>query len=462
MSQQVFKNKAEELSNQLKLEISMRMTTAEYMLWVYPIEPFSYVDQRLTFVTPSDHAAATLYSNYMTMFLTVAKDLDLPIADFAFISEKEKENLIGISAQSEVKNEKEGDKEEKKNPFVAKYTFENYVVGSSNRMAVVTAHTVAENPGLNDGLLSLNPFYIYGGVGLGKTHLLHAIGNYLYEHNPSLNVIYVSADRLSNEYFSSLNKYNSDKDSYRNFYHKYAECDVLMVDDVQFLQKKGGLQEVFFHIFNDLYQNGKQIILSSDRPPKEINDLEERLRTRFLWGMTTDIGLPEYETRINIIMKKLEGSSTKISDEIVCYLAEKVNTNVRELEGALLKVLMYTQLTHKEATLDVAKEALKERTRDTEQIDSDKIINMVSDYFHVPSSDIIGKKKNKDIVEARMVAVYLICEMLNLPLVTIGQIFGGRDHTTIMYSRDKISNMLATDADMKRTIDDLKNGLKCR
>ena len=459
MSQQLFKNKAEELSNQLKLEISVRMTTAEYMLWIYPIKPLTYDGQCLSFVTPSEHAANTLYSNYMTLFLTVAKDLDLPITDFAFISEKDKDKLLGISLQEDKKE----DKPERKNSFVAKYTFDNYVVGSSNRMAVVTAHTVAENPGINDGLLSLNPFYIYGGVGLGKTHLLHAIGNYLFEHSPSLNVIYVSADRLSNEYFSSLNKYNSDKDSYRNFYHKYAECDVLMVDDVQFLQKKGGLQEVFFHIFNDLYQNGKQIILSSDRPPKEINDLEERLRTRFLWGMTTDISLPEYETRINIIMKKLEGSSVKISEEIVCFLAEKVNTNVRELEGALLKVLMYTQLTHKEATLEVAKEALKGWTDDkVEQIDSDKIIDLVSDYFHVPSSDIIGKKKNKEIVEARMVAVYLICEMLNLPLVTIGQIFGGRDHTTIMYSRDKISNLIATDKEMKRVIDDLKNGLKCR
>ncbi len=459
MAQQIYKDKKEELSNQIKLEISTIISTAEYMLWIYPIKPLSYDGQQLCFSAPSDHAATTLTTNYTDLFLKVIGDLNLPVERILFISEKEAEKLLSVAPPTET----ETLSSEKKNPFVSKYTFENYVVGSSNRMAVVTAHTVAENPGLNDGLLSLNPFYIYGGVGLGKTHLLHAIGNYLFEHRPELNVIYVSADRLSNEYFSSLNKYNSDKDSYRNFYHKYAECDVLMVDDVQFLQKKGGLQEVFFHIFNDLYQNGKQIILSSDRPPKEINDLEERLRTRFLWGMTTDIGLPEYETRINIIMKKLEGSSAQISQDIVCYLAEKVNTNIRELEGALLKVLMYTQLTHKEATLDVAKEALKEHTKDTvEQIDSDKIISTVSDYFHVPSSDIIGKKKNKEIVEARMVAVYLICEMLNLPLVTIGQIFGGRDHTTIMYSRDKISNMIASDKDMKTTIEDIKNSLKCR
>lgn len=459
MTQEIYMNKAEELANQIKLEISARTSTAEYMLWIYPIKALSYDGKQLSFTATSDHAANTLTANYTDLFFKVIDDLNLPVESILFISEKEAEKIRGIE---QPKAPAEG-AVEKKNPFVSKYTFENYVVGSSNRMAVVTAHTVAENPGLNDGLLSLNPFYIYGGVGLGKTHLLHAIGNYLFEHRPELNVIYVSADRLSNEYFSSLNKYNSDKDSYRNFYHKYAACDVLMVDDVQFLQKKGGLQEVFFHIFNDLYQNGKQIILSSDRPPKEINDLEERLRTRFLWGMTTDIGLPEYETRINIIMKKLEGSSAKISQDIICYLAEKVNTNIRELEGALLKVLMYTQLTHKEATLDVAKEALKEHTKDTvEQIDSDKIISTVSEYFHIPSSDIIGKKKNKEIVEARMVAVYLICEMLNLPLVTIGQIFGGRDHTTIMYSRDKISNMISTDKDMKTTIEDIKSSLKCR
>ena len=260
MAQQIYKDKKEELSNQIKLEISTIISTAEYMLWIYPIKPLSYDGQQLCFSAPSDHAATTLTTNYTDLFLKVIGDLNLPVERILFISEKEAEKLISVAPQAET----ETLSSEKKNPFVSKYTFENYVVGSSNRMAVVTAHTVAENPGLNDGLLSLNPFYIYGGVGLGKTHLLHAIGNYLFEHRPELNVIYVSADRLSNEYFSSLNKYNSDKDSYRNFYHKYAECDVLMVDDVQFLQKKGGLQEVFFHIFNDLYQNGKQIIL---KPP---------------------------------------------------------------------------------------------------------------------------------------------------------------------------------------------------
>ncbi len=453
------KTEIAEFSTKLKLELSLRMTTAEYMLWVNPIKPVGYDGNRFIFVTPTENAASTLFANYTDMFLAAAKDLHIDVNEFFFISEKDLEKNAP-PAEIEKAVEKQ---ESRQNSFIAKYTFENFVVGGNNRMVFVTAHTVAENPGLNDGLLSLNPFYIYGGVGLGKTHLLHAIGNYLFEHKPSMNVIYVSADKLSNEYFASLNKYNTDKDAYRNFRNKYANADVLMVDDVQFLQKKGGLQEVFFHIFNDLYQAGKQIILSSDRPPKEINDLEDRLRTRFSWGITTDIGMPEYETRINIIKKKLEGSSSHLNEDVVCYLAEKINTNIRELEGALLKVVMYTQLTHKEATLDVAKEALKVQAQGfSEQIDSDKIINFVSEYFHVPSSDIIGKKRTKEIVEARMIAVYLICELLNLPLVTIGQIFGGRDHTTIIYSRDKIATDLGSDKELRKKVDDIKNGLKCR
>ncbi len=458
MSEFILQEKMEEISSKIKNELSLKITTAEYMLWIKPITPYYYDGETLTFITPSVNTRSTIFSNYVPLFYQAAESLSLPVKDFSFITEQEKNNLPIPEEDTFFSPEK------KKNPFVSKYTFENFVIGESNRMAFMTAHTVAENPGANDGLLSLNPLYLYGDVGLGKTHLMHAIGNYLYEHNPELNVIYVPADRLSNEYFASLNKYNSDKDSYRKFRSKYAECDVLMVDDIQFLQKKGGLQEVFFHIFNDLHHAGKQIILSSDRPPKEINDLEERLRTRFMWGITTDIGTPEYETRINIILKKMEGSSSILNNEVVCFLAEKINSNIRELEGALLKVIMYTQLTHKEATIDIAKEALREQVANSHEqhIDSDKIIDTVSDYFRVSASDIIGKRKTKDIVEARMVAIYLICDLLNLPLITIGQIFGGRDHSTIMYSRDKITSALATDREMKRMIDDIKSSLNCR
>ena len=345
---------------------------------------------------------------------------------------------------------------------MAKYTFDSYVVADNNRFAASAAQAVAKSPGQNTNLLTLNPLYIYGGVGLGKTHLLHAIGNYLFEHNPSMNVIYTTADKISNDYFASLNQYATDKDSYRNFRKKYATCDVLMVDDLQFIQKKGGLQEVFFHIFNDLYIAGKQIVLSSDRPPKEINDIEDRLRSRFESGFLTDIYAPSLDTRINIIKKKLEDSHQSLDDDIIYFLAEKVNTNIRELEGALLQVIMLANLTHRKPTMEIAREALKEKEREySEQIDSDKIINYVSDYYRIPASEIIGKKKTKDVAEARMVAIYLVCDMLNLPLVSIGQIFGGRDHTTIIYSRDKISAQIETNKAVAKAVEDIRSSIKC-
>lgn len=425
------------------------------MLWVDPIAPYSYDGNVLVFSAPSAHVCETLSDHYSEYFSAAAKILSVPVTDFRFIpdSEKDKEKIC--------EPEKTASAPIKKNPFVPKYTFANFVAAESNRMALESAMTVAKNPGANDGLLTLNPLYIYGGVGLGKTHLLHAIGNYLFENNPSLDVVYTTAEKISNEYFASLSNYASDKDAYRNFRQKYASCDVLMIDDIQFMQKKGGLQEVFFHIFNDLYINSKQIVMSSDRPPKEINDIEDRLRSRFESGLMTDISAPSLDTRVNIIMKKLEGTGVILEQDIVYFLAEKINTNIRELEGALQKVIMYSQLKHQKPTIEIAKETLKEKEENKkEQIDSDKIINIVSEYYRIPASDIIGKKKTKDIVEARMIAIYLVCEILNLPLISIGQIFGGRDHTTIMYSRDKIASQV-NNPNIQKTLKDIRAVFNC-
>lgn len=454
------KEKTELYSNKIKLELSIRLSSAEYMLWIHPLIPHSVFANQMTFIAPSENAANTLLSHYGELFCTVSRSIGLPVDDFVFMTKSQLEKSGDYTEEKENKEEKIS--EERKNPFVAKYTFENFVIADNNRFASVAAQTVAQSPGSNANLLTLNPLYIYGGVGLGKTHLLHAIGNYLFEHNPNMNVIYTTAEKISNDYFASLNQYSTDKDSYRNFRKKYSQCDVLMVDDVQFMQKKGGLQEVFFHIFNDLYINGKQIVLSSDRPPKEINDIEDRLRSRFESGIMTDISAPSLDTRINIIKKKLSSSNQTLDDDIICYLAEKVNTNIRELEGALLKIIMLCNLTHRKPTMEIAKEALKEKESEyTEQIDSDKIINYVSDYYRIPASDIIGKKKTKDIVEARMVAIYLVCEMLNLPLVSIGQIFGGRDHTTIIYSRDKIAGQIAANKGVSKAVEDIRSAITC-
>ena len=446
-----------EIGEKIKQELSIHLSSAEYMLWIHSIVPYEIAGDVMTFLVPTENTAKTLASQYESRFVEVSSFLKLPISYFLFKTENELDKTDKIKSDSSQKVSFT----ERKNPFVQKYTFENFVIADNNRFAMASAQAVAKNPGSNDNLLTLNPLYIYGGVGLGKTHLLHAIGNYLFENNPSLTVLYTTAEKISNDYFASLNQYSSDKDSYRNFRKKYTQCDVLMVDDIQFMQKKGGLQEVFFHIFNDLFINQKQIVLSSDRPPKEINDIEERLRSRFESGLMTDISAPSLDTRVNIIRKKLESSSFNLDDDTIYFLAERINTNVRELEGALQKVIMFSTLTHKKPSVEVAKEALKEKEREqNEPIDSDKIINAVSEYFRIPVSDIIGKKKTKDVAEARMIAIYLVCDILSLPLVSIGHTFGGRDHTTVIYSRDKISSLLLTNTATKKTVDDIKSLLR--
>lgn len=426
----------------VKKELSNKLSATAFLVWINSIEPVCIKDGEFVLCAPSKNSRDTIEKNYMEDIKFCINTLGYSFSSVLIITEEEKQYFITeedasvtLSNMIEIKSVP--------NPFIAKYTFDNFVVGESNKLAFVSAKTVAENPGVNDGLLTLNPLYIYGGVGLGKTHLLHSIGNYLTENNPSLKVLYVPTETLTNEYFASLSKYSSDKDSYRNFREKYTSVDVLMIDDIQFLQKKGGLQEIVFHIFNALYMNGKQIVLSSDRPPREINDIEDRLRTRFEGGLMTDINTPNIETRIAIIIKKMEKENIALSEDIIYYLAEKINTNIRELEGALLKLIMYSQLVNKVPTLELAKDALKINDMEKgESLDSNKIIETVCQYFRITHNEIIGKKRTKDIVEARMIAIYLIREILDLPFVTIGQIFGGRDHSTIIYSYEKINNSI--------------------
>jgi chromosomal replication initiator protein len=347
---------------------------------------------------------------------------------------------------------------EKEPQFLKRYTFDSFVVGESNKFAAMTAHTVAENPGASDGLLTLNPFYIYGGVGLGKTHLLHAIGNFIEENSPELNVVYTSADSLSNEYFTSLNLNARDKSSFQMFRKKYASVDVLMIDDVQYFNKRGGAQELVFNIFNDLYSKGKQIILSSDRPPKEINDIEERLRTRFEGGIMCDIYQPSFDTRIEILMKKIRSTGKEIDRDIVYYIAEKITSNVRELEGALSKVIMFATLEKKMPSIEKVKELLKEKD-DEAGIDPEKIIETVCDYFGIGKELVTGKSRKAEIVEARNIAIYLVRELNGMPLINIGQLFGGRDHSTIINSRDKVAISLTGTNKNDYIIKDIKEKL---
>jgi chromosomal replication initiator protein len=452
------------LWKEVTYKISGSLNSAAYSLWIDTLLPVCVKDSTLILKTPSQATRATLSTRYKEMIKDFVFETNNQIKDIELVLEEdlkyfEKE----IAEQSRVQKRDDeiltnGDTSS--STPISRYTFDNFVVGESNKLAYHAALSVAKTPGSSDGYLSFNPLYIYGGVGLGKTHLIHSIWNYLLENNPKLKVLYVAAEKLTNDYVEALTNSSSKSRSSFNmsaFRNKYRNIDVLMIEDVQFLQNKSGSQDMLFHIFNDLYQNSKQIILSSDRPPKEINSLEDRLRSRFEGGLLADISMPDIETRIAIIRKKILLENVAVPDDVVYFLAEQFDNNIRELEGALSKVILYSHLLNKKTpSLETAKEALRSVTQPNRAMDADDIINAVCSYLRVSKTDIISKKKTKDIAEARHMAIYLITDILSIPLVTIGQIFGGRDHTTIIHSRDFIAEKLKTDTYVAMQLKDIK------
>ncbi|MDD3946624.1 MAG: chromosomal replication initiator protein DnaA [Clostridia bacterium] len=441
--------------------LSSEITAVAYMLWIDNLTPLCVKDNTLILLAPSLHAKITINKNYKEMIRKALDKTKSSLIDADIIIDEETSYYTQeIEAARKGTPPSPSPAKVKQPQFITRYIFDNFVVGESNKLAFHAAQSVAQNPGSAEGYLSFNPLFIYGDVGLGKTHLLHAIGNYITEHLPDLRVLYVPTEKLTNDYVEAISNNNSgDKGAltFRSFREKYRNVDVLMIDDVQFLQKKTGLQDVVFHIFNELYQNGKQIILTSDRPPKEIGTLEDRLRSRFEGGLLADVGAPNLEMRIAIIRKKMFLEKLAVNDDVVYFLAEQFDSNIRELEGALSKVILYANLINKPyPDINTAKEALKNNQQKKVGIDSSDIIHAVCSYFHVSKSEIISKKKTKDIVVARMTAIFLITEMLSLPLVTIGQLFGGRDHTTIIHSRDKILAAQKENKEVVRQIKDIK------
>lgn len=441
--------------------VSGEITAVAYMLWIDNLSPVCIKDNTLILLAPSLHAKITINKNYKELLRKALDKTKSSLIDVDIIIDEESSLYSAeISAARSEASSMEAPPKVKQPQFIARYTFDNFVVGESNKLAFHAAQSVAQSPGSAEGFLSFNPLFIYGDVGLGKTHLLHSIGNYITENLPDLKVLYVPTEKLTNDYVEAISNNNSsDKGglNFRSFREKYRSVDVLMIDDVQFLQKKTGLQDVVFHIFNELYQSGKQIILTSDRPPKEIGTLEDRLRSRFEGGLLADVGAPNLEMRIAIIRKKMFLEKLAVNDDVVYYLAEQFDSNIRELEGALSKVVLYANLINKPyPDINTAKEALKNNQQKKVGIDSSDIINAVCSYFHISKSEIISKKKTKDVVEARMMAIFLITELLSLPLVTIGQLFGGRDHTTIIHSRDKILASQKENKEVARQIKDIK------
>ena len=333
-----------------------------------------------------------------------------------------------------------------------KYTFDSFVVGANNNLAHAASLAVAESPGE-----IYNPLFIYGGVGLGKTHLMQSIANFILKNNPKAKILYVTSEKFTNELIDAIR--NKNNISTTEFREKYRNNDVLLIDDIQFIIGKESTQEEFFHTFNALHEAKKQIIISSDKPPKEIETLEERLRSRFEWGLTVDIQSPDYETRMAILRKKEEMEGYNIDNEVIKYIATNIKSNIRELEGALTKIVALSKLEkNREINIALAEKALKDiiAPGDKKEVTPEFIIEVVADHFNLTPLDIISQRRNKEIVYPRQIAMYLCRNMTDTGLQNIGKSLGGRDHTTILHGIDKITADLEGNPTLQNTIDILK------
>ncbi|HCY1645883.1 TPA: chromosomal replication initiator protein DnaA [Staphylococcus aureus] len=336
--------------------------------------------------------------------------------------------------------------------FNAHNTFDTFVIGPGNRFPHAASLAVAEAPAK-----AYNPLFIYGGVGLGKTHLMHAIGHHVLDNNPDAKVIYTSSEKFTNEFIKSIR--DNEGEAFRE---RYRNIDVLLIDDIQFIQNKVQTQEEFFYTFNELHQNNKQIVISSDRPPKEIAQLEDRLRSRFEWGLIVDITPPDYETRMAILQKKIEEEKLDIPPEALNYIANQIQSNIRELEGALTRLLAYSQLLGKPITTELTAEALKDiiQAPKSKKITIQDIQKIVGQYYNVRIEDFSAKKRTKSIAYPRQIAMYLSRELTDFSLPKIGEEFGGRDHTTVIHAHEKISKDLKEDPIFKQEVENLEKEIR--
>ncbi len=426
--------------------IKVELTEVSFNTWLKTIEPISVQGEEITLGAPNDFTKGILEGRYLNLIKNALVQVTGNQYKIKFIIPGEEvKHTTPQSGKDTIKTIN-------KSQLNPKYTFDTFVTGKSNDFAHAASLAVAEAPAQ-----AYNPLFIYGGVGLGKTHLMHAIGHYILNQNPDAKVVYVSSEKFTNELINSIREYRNEE-----FRNKYRNVDVLLVDDIQFIAGKEGTQEEFFHTFNALHEANKQIIISSDRPPRDIPTLEDRLRSRFEWGLTTDIQTPDLETRVAILKKKATIENLVIPDEVVLLIAEKIQSNIRELEGALIKVVAYSSLTNRPVTEELAEEALKDIIMNHKQVEitADIIKDRVSKRFGIKMDDFTSKKRTRAIAYPRQIAMYLTRELTDLSLPKIGDEFGGRDHTTVIHACDKISKDILNDRSLKLKIDDIIDELK--
>ena len=421
------------------------LSDISYNTWVKPLNFYSEKDDIVTIMIPSDQAHALKYisSKYKSFFQVTISEMMDHTYDIDFILEKDVEN-----AASPASNAVYNINYEKAN-LNSKYRFDTFVVGGNNKFAHSASLAVAESPGE-----AYNPLYIYGGAGLGKTHLMHSIGHFILDQNPDMKVLYVTSEQFTNEVIESIRSGNASKMT--KLREKYRTVDVLLIDDVQFIIGKESTQEEFFHTFNVLHSAGKQIILSSDKPPKEMEILEERFRSRFEWGLIADIQPPDYETRMAILKKNAENYNKVINEEIFQYIATNIKSNIRELEGAYNKVIAYAKLNKKvEITLENVEEALKDiiSPNEVKQVTPQLIVDVVAEHFGISPEDIVSKRRNSEFVQPRQICMYLCRQLTPESLQSIGKALGKKDHTTVIHGIEKITEEIKVNEELKNRIE---------
>lgn len=426
------------------------LSDISYSTWIEPLNFFQVKDNVVTILIPSDQAHALNYisSKYKSFFQVTISEMMNHTYDISFILEKDALDQSDSSRPSSDSTHNVKFENANLNP---KYKFDTFVVGSNNKFAHSASLAVAESPGK-----VYNPLYIYGGAGLGKTHLMHSIGHFILEQNPNMKILYVTSEAFTNEVIDCIR--SGDANKMNKLREKYRTVDVLLIDDVQFIIGKESTQEEFFHTFNALHSEGKQVILSSDKPPRDMETLEERFRSRFEWGLIADIQPPDYETRMAILKKNAEIYHREIDDEVFKYIADNIKSNIRELEGAFNKIIAYSKLNKVDINLTYAEEALKDviYPDQPKKITPSFIIEVVADHFGVDPGDITSKKRNSEFVLPRQIVMYLCRNIIGMSLADIAKLLEKKDHTTVIHGIKKITSEIDTDEDLKGKIDIIK------
>ncbi len=422
--------------------IEQRISGPSFETWLKETEALSIIGDNLVIGVPTDFVKEWLENRYAQLICDVLYEVTGTRIQVTFI-------VGSLTTMAEPFSRVDEVISAQLNP---KYTFESFVIGNSNRFAHAAALAVAEAPAK-----AYNPLFIYGGVGLGKTHLMHAIGHFVHRHYPGAKVVYLSTEKFTNDFINSIRDNRTVE-----FRNKYRNIDVLLIDDIQFLAGKESTQEEFFHTFNALHESNKQIIISSDRQPREIPTLEDRLRSRFEWGLITDIQPPDLETRAAILRKKAAIENISISDDDILLVANKITTNIRELEGALTRIKAYSSMTGQEIDEALIEKTLKDLlpSAENEPIRVEKIQKIVAEYFNLRIEDMKTKKRTNAVAHPRQIAMYLCRELTDLSLPKIGEEFGGRDHTTVMHAQDKVSTAIETNPNIAHQVEAIKKLLR--